>query len=174
MSKSKGKAKNIKMLVLDVDGVLTDSGLYYDHQGRVMKRFNVKDGLGIKMAQSQDLEIAVITGLNHNAVETRVRELGIEHYYAGNHEKVPLLEDLCNKTGLTMDEVAYVGDDWVDAGVMKRVGLSIAVADAVPEILELADMVTSRGGGQGAVREAIMFILESQGLAEKLWDNWTE
>ena len=157
------RAKKIKLLVLDVDGVLTDGGLYYDSQGRVMKRFNVQDGLGIKVAQAWGLEVAVITGLNHNAVEARVRELGIEEYHAGNVEKVPLIETMRQKKGLTYEEIAYLGDDWVDAGVMRLVGLPLAVANAKPEVLALAAWVSRRQGGHGAVREAVSFILEAKG-----------
>lgn len=167
-------AKNIRLLVLDVDGVLTDGGLYYDHEGRVTKRFNVQDGFGIKAAQAAGLEIAVITGLNHGAVESRVRELGIEDYYAGNFEKVPLLEELRRNKGLDFSQIAYLGDDWVDAGVMKRVGLAMAVANAQPEILDMAAWTASKSGGHGAVREAIAFILRSQGKLEDIWRRWAE
>lgn len=167
-------AEKVKLLVLDVDGVLTDGGLYYDHQGNVSKRFNVQDGFGIKAAQSAGLDVAVITGLNHVAVESRVRELGIEDYYAGNYEKVPLIEDLRSKKGLEFSEIAYLGDDWVDAGVMKRVGLPMAVANAQPEILDIAAWTADKRGGHGAVREAIAFILHSQGKLEDIWRRWAE
>lgn len=158
------RARKIRLLVLDVDGVLTDGGLYYDSQGRVMKRFHVQDGLGIKVAQASGLEIAVITGLNHNAVEARCRELGITEYLAGNFEKVPLIEALRQKKGLGFDEIAFLGDDWVDAGVMRLVGLPMAVANAQPEVLSLAAWVSQKHGGHGAVREAIAFILDAKGL----------
>ncbi len=166
-------AKGIKLLILDVDGVLTDGGLYYDHEGRVSKRFNVQDGLGIKLAQSMGLDIAVITGLNHKAVESRVTELGITDYYAGNFDKVPLLEELRNKKGLELDQIAYLGDDWVDLGVMKRVGLPMAVSNAQPEVLEAAAWVSGKPGGHGAVREAIAFILSRQGLLEDALERWS-
>lgn len=165
-------ARHIRLLILDVDGVLTDGGLYYDHAGNVTKRFNVQDGLGIKLAQAADLEVAVITGLNHASVETRVRELGIREYHAGHVDKAKLLEDMCQARGLVPAQVAYLGDDWVDAGIMQRVGLPMAVPNAQPEILALAQWVPQRSGGQGAVRETIAFLLRIQGKLDGLWRKW--
>ncbi|XPV77749.1 MAG: KdsC family phosphatase [Desulfovibrio sp.] len=168
----KDKAAKIKMLILDCDGVLTDGGLYYDHEGPVVKRFNAKDGLGIKLAQRAGLKLAVVSGLQHKAVETRMDELGIDDYYAGFFRKVPVLEEICGKHNLQLDEIAFLGDDWVDAGAMLRVGLPMAVLDAVPEILNIALWTSTLKGGHGAVREAIHFILQSQGLIEELFDEW--
>lgn len=162
----------IRMLILDVDGVMTDGGLYYDSQGRIMKRFNVQDGLGIKAAQAAGLEIAVITGLSSAAVESRVTELGITHYFHGHINKVPLLKRLAEDSGYGLDEMAYLGDDWVDAGPMLKVGVPMAVANAQPEIKNIARMVTEKSGGHGAVREAIMLILEARGLREEQWQKW--
>ncbi|SNR60424.1 3-deoxy-D-manno-octulosonate 8-phosphate phosphatase (KDO 8-P phosphatase) [Humidesulfovibrio mexicanus] len=162
----------IKLLVLDVDGVLTDGGLYYDHEGRVSKRFNVQDGLGIKIAQSFGLDVAVTTGLNHGAVEKRVRELGIAEYHAGHVDKAPLVDGICGRLGLERAEVAYLGDDWVDAGVMRSVGLPMAVLNAQPEILALARWVSTRPGGHGAVREAVMFLLRCRGQYDAAWEKW--
>ena len=167
-------AKNIKLLVLDVDGVLTDGGLYYGDDGIVMKRFHVQDGLGIKLAQAVGLEIGVITGLDQKPVEARVRELGITHYYPGRHKKAPLFEDMCAKAGVDLSEAAFMGDDWVDLGVLKLAGLAMCVPNAVPEVIEASHWVSSRSGGQGAVREAISFILEARGLKETALKKWTE
>ncbi|WP_316900418.1 HAD hydrolase family protein [Pseudodesulfovibrio indicus] len=167
-------AKNIKLLVLDVDGVLTDGGLYYDDNGMAMKRFSVQDGLGIKMAQAVGLEIGVITGLDQKPVEARVRELGIRHYHSGKHKKVPLFEDICAKVGVDPSEAAYMGDDWIDLGPMARAGLALCVPNAVPEVLEAADWVSTRNGGNGAVREAIMLILEARGLKEQALQRWVD
>lgn len=166
-------ARKIRLMVLDVDGVLTDGGLYYDAEGRIMKRFDVQDGLGIKLAQGAGMTFAVITGLNSSAVEKRVRELGVEEYHPGHHRKVPVLEAILERRGLTWDQVAYVGDDWVDAAPMKRVGLPMAVANAQPEILGLAAWISRAGGGRGAVREAVMFVLRARGEIEPLWEDWT-
>lgn len=166
------RAEKIKLLILDVDGVLTDGGLYYDHKGNVTKRFNVQDGLGIKFAQQAGLELAVITGLNHGAVEKRVTELGITEYYPGQKEKLPFYEKLLADKGFTDEEVAYIGDDWIDAPVMVRVGLPMAVKNAQPEIFGIAGWISSKEGGHGAVREAISFILTAQGRLDKIWKEW--
>ncbi|WP_027179647.1 KdsC family phosphatase [Maridesulfovibrio bastinii] len=165
-------ARNIKLIILDVDGVLTDGGIYYDHEGHISKRFNVQDGLGIKLAQSTGLEISVITGLDNEAVRTRITELGITDYYPGNPRKVPFFEKLLVMKNLSPEQVAYVGDDWVDAAVMKRVGLPMAVSNAQPEIKGLARWISSRKGGNGAVREALSFIMQCQGTLEKVWKEW--
>lgn len=161
-------------MVLDVDGVLTDGGLHYDAEGRISKRFHVQDGLGIKMGQKAGLAFAVITGLESSAVSHRVRELGIEHYFPGQVSKVPVLLNLIRMTGVALEEMAYVGDDWVDAAPMARVGLPMAVKDAVPEILDLAAWVSSRPGGHGAVREAVMFVLRAKGLYGQIWQGWRQ
>jgi len=157
------RARGIALLVLDVDGVLTDGGIYLDARGEVTKRFHVHDGLGIKVAQAEGIEVAVITGLDHPAVAARMRDLGIEEYHPGFKNKVETLRDILRRKGLTPKQVAYLGDDWVDAGPLRLVGLPMAVCDAQPEILELACWVSSRPGGQGAVREAIRFLLTASG-----------
>nr|WP_286182019.1 HAD-IIIA family hydrolase [Desulfovibrio sp. Huiquan2017] len=167
-------ARKIKLLVLDVDGVLTDGGLYYGDEGLLVKRFNVQDGLGIKVAQAMGLEVGVITGLNQKPVENRVRELGIQHYYAGHHRKVPLFEEMCEKAGVDPQEAAYMGDDWIDLAVMRRAGLALCVPNAVPEVIEAADWISARQGGHGAVREAIAFILEARGLKEQALQHWVD
>jgi len=167
-------AGQVKLIILDVDGVLTDGGLYYDRTGQSMKRFHVQDGLGIKMAASTGLQFAVITGLDSPAVAQRVTELGITHYFPGYLRKMPILHDLVTTTGIALEEMAYVGDDWVDATPMSKVGFPVAVANARPEILQLAAWVTTAMGGQGAVRETIDFILRAQGTFEDLWQNWLQ
>lgn len=169
---AKSRAEKIKLLILDVDGVLTDGGLYYDHEGNVTKRFNVQDGLGIKFAQQAGIDLAVITGLNHGAVEKRVTELGITDYYPGQREKLPFYEKLLKEKGLKDEEVAYIGDDWIDVPVMLRVGLPMAVRNAQPEIFGISKWISSRKGGRGAVREAISFILEAQGKLDEIWKEW--
>lgn len=168
------RARAIKLLVLDCDGVLTDGTLYYGEDGSVQKRFNVQDGLGIKLAQSAGLEFAVISGLSHAGVEKRVRDLGITRYQGGHHRKVPLLDQFRTELGLGWEQVAFMGDDWVDAAVMRKVGLPLSVPNAQPEILELAAWVSSRPGGQGAVREAVNLLLRAQGLYQDLWQQWRD
>jgi 3-deoxy-D-manno-octulosonate 8-phosphate phosphatase (KDO 8-P phosphatase) len=153
------RAKNISLLVLDVDGVMTDGGIYVDAKGGIAKRFHVHDGLGIKLAQAAGLEIAVISGLDSPAVAARIKELGIAEYHPGYHHKVPVLKDICARRSVSLEQTAYLGDDWVDAGPMKVVGLPMAVANAQPEIVDLALWVSCAAGGQGAVREAVRFVL---------------
>ncbi len=165
-------AKRVKLLVTDVDGVLTDGGLHYDHDGAIHKRFDVQDGLGIKAAQGLGLEVAVITGLNSEAVRTRVEELGIAHYVAGRVEKVSALEAICRDVGVSFCETAYIGDDWVDLAPMAVVGLPLAVPNAQPETLRQALHVLARPGGRGAVREAIRFILFCQGRLQDETARW--
>ena len=163
----------IKILVLDVDGVLTDGGLYYDLQNQVMKRFNVQDGLGIKIAQSSGIKIAVITGLVSAAVEARIWDLGIEDYYAGFQNKGNCLDEIRKKYSLEWQEMAYLGDDWVDLSVMSKVGLPLAVANAQPEVKNIAKYITLAQGGQGAVREIVRHLLMAQGKYEAVLAAWS-
>lgn len=167
-------ARTVRLIILDVDGVLTDGGLYYNEIGCALKRFDVQDGLGIKMAQQAGLEFAVITGLDSEVVRCRITELGVRHYYPGHHRKAPLLRELAEKTGIALAHMAYVGDDWVDAAPMTLVGLPMAVANARPEILRLATWIAKATGGRGAVREAIDFILHAQNKLDALWQDWSQ
>lgn len=171
---AESRARAVRLLVLDVDGVLTDGGLYYDHAGQVSKRFDVQDGLGIRLAQQAGIEVAVITGLDSEAVSSRIRRLGIIHYHAGIKNKFPVLQAICAKTGISLEQTAYIGDDWVDAEPMSRVGFPVAVANARPHILSLACLRTGRSGGRGAVREGIEYILAAQGSLERLWASFLE
>ncbi len=166
-------ARQVRLLILDVDGVLTDGGLYYDQDGRIAKRFNVQDGLGIKLAQYAGLELAAISGLSSPAVEVRLLELGITDYFAGYRHKLPLLQKLSEAKNIPFAQMAYLGDDWVDAQAMSSVGLPMAVANAQPEIKKLALWTTAAPGGHGAARQAIRFILQAQGRLEELWTKWT-
>jgi len=166
-------ARGVRLLVLDVDGVLTDGGLYYDAQGAIGKRFNVQDGLGIKLAQSAGVEVAVITGLDSQAVETRVRELGVQEYFAGHVKKRAILEELVSRKGLSMQSVAYLGDDWVDLTPLTMVGLPMAVANAQPVLKRKALWVSRAEGGHGAVREAVRFILMAQGVLTRMREAWS-
>lgn len=174
MKEASELARNIRALVLDVDGVFTDGGLYYDADGCVTKRFNVQDGLGVKLAQAAGIEVAVITGLSHKAVEVRVRELGITEYHHGHIDKLPLLKEVRDSLDVEFSQMAYLGDDWVDAEVMRNVGLPMAVANAQPEILEIAAWVSTVPGGSGAVREAVRFILEARGKLDSMWREWSK
>ena len=166
--------RSIRMLVCDVDGVLTDGGLYYDDLGRVSKRFHVQDGLGIKLAQAAGLEIGLTTGLESEAVRLRALELGIREYHAGAKNKASLVRTICRRNHLQPAQIAYLADDWVDAPALRLVGLPMAVQNAQPEIKRLCSWIGERCGGQGAVREAIRFILEAQGKLDALWRQWAE
>lgn len=167
-------AREVRLLALDVDGVLTDGGLVYDAAGQVSKRFHVRDGFGLKLAQAAGLDIAVISGLNHGAVAARMRELGVEEYHGGHNRKVPLLAEILARKGLEWRQVAFLGDDWVDAAALRRVGLPMAVADADDRVQALALWVAGLGGGQGAVRQAIDFILAAQGRLDQEWRAWLD
>ncbi len=165
-------ARDIRVIVLDCDGVLTDGGLYYDAQGNVSKRFNVQDGLGIKIAQKCGVHVAVITGLESAAVTARIEDLGIDDYYAGFLDKMGCLEQIRERHGVTAEQMAYVGDDWVDLAPMNAVGLPVAVANAQPEVRDAARLVTLASGGHGAVREVIRFVLKAQGKLNEARGSW--
>lgn len=166
------RAARVKMLLCDVDGVFTDGGLYYDARGRVSKRFHVQDGFGVKLAQQAGLKIGVITGLDSEAVQFRMDELGITEYHAGYRDKKELLAGICTRNDLCPEELAYLGDDWVDGGLLSRVGLPMAVANAQPEVKSMCPWVSQREGGSGAVREAICFLLQARGDLEQARQEW--
>lgn len=157
-------AKNIKLLILDVDGVLTDGSIILDNEGNEFKIFHVRDGHGIKMLVRAGVQVAIVTGRQSKVVERRARELGITEVYQRSHIKTVAFDHIIKKYGLNEKEVAYVGDDIVDIPVFKRVGLSVAVDDAMAEIKDYALMVTENRGGRGAVREVCDFLLKAKGL----------
>jgi len=157
--KLKERLGRIKLLLLDVDGVLTDGGLYYSNGGEHMKKFCVRDGLGIKLVQQADIEVAFVTGLESKLVVERARELGIREARQGCLEKEPAVEEIIKLRGFDWEQVAYVGDDLIDVGVMRRVGFAAAVADAMPGAKAAAHYVTTLPGGKGAVREVCDLIL---------------
>ncbi len=157
------KAKKIKLLLLDVDGVLTDGTIILDNQGNELKAFHVRDGHGIKLAQRSGIAIGIITGRKSEVVNIRARELGILEVYQGAHEKILAYESVIAKYRVEDGEVAYMGDDIVDVEIFKRVGMAVGVADADPAIRPHVDLITKTEGGRGAVREFINFMLKSQG-----------
>lgn len=160
------RAKQVKLIVFDVDGVLTDGGLYFDDAGQELKAFHSRDGLGMKMLKSSGVEIAIITGRTSNVVTHRMNNLGIQHVYQGQSEKLPAFLALIDKLGVDEHEVAYVGDDVVDLPIMRRVGFSVAVQDAHEWVKQHAHWQTPHGGGRGAARDVCEFILEAQGKLE--------
>ena len=161
------RAKNIKLLILDVDGVLTDGRIIFGRDGELMKNFHAKDGLGITAAHRAGLKTAIITGRESQIVHLRSSELKIVDVYQGSMDKVEALAALLMKYKLTLAETAYIGDDLTDLSVMVQVGLSCAVANAAAEVKQHAHFVTTHQGGHGAVREVVELILKSQ-------DKWDE
>ena len=156
------KAANIRLIVFDVDGVLTDGSLYIGDDGQEYKAFNSKDGHGMVMLQHSGVEIAIITGRSSEVVRIRMASLGIQRVYQGKREKLPAYEELKQITGLGDEQIAYVGDDVVDLPVMTRAGLAITVQDAHPLAKQHAHWVTPSGGGRGAAREVCELIMDAQ------------
>jgi len=167
-------AKNIKLLILDVDGVLTDGRIILDNEGNELKAFHVRDGHGIKMLAKAGIQVAIITGRYSKVVERRAKELGITEVYQRCHIKTVAFEHIIGKYGLTEKEVAYMGDDIVDIPVFKMVGLPIAVSDAEDEARKYAVLVTRNRGGRGAVREICDFLLKAKGLWETVTREYFE
>ena len=155
--------KQIKLLLLDVDGVLTDGAITYTDQGDEIKRFSVKDGLGLRLLMDAGIRVGIITGRRSRALAARCANLGIDLLYDGVKDKVTALETILDKTGILPCETAFAGDDLPDICVMKRVGLAIAVADAAGEVRQAARLVTRNRGGDGAVREVCEQILKAKG-----------
>ena len=166
------KAKNIKLLILDVDGVLTDGKLFFDEQGREYKAFNARDGLGIKLLQKAGIRVAVISGRSSKPVALRMEMLGIDLVYLGQSDKNHAFQDIIARVGCTTEQAAHVGDDLIDLPVLNQVGLAIAVQDANEQILPYVDWQTSLSGGQGAVREVCDFILQAQGKLTEIIESF--
>ena len=160
------KAASIRLIVFDVDGVLTDGSLYIGDDGQEYKAFHSKDGHGMVMLQHAGVEIAIITGRSSEVVRIRMASLGIERVYQGKREKLPAYEELKQITGFSDQQIAYVGDDVVDLPVMTRVGFAIAVQDAHPLTKQHAHWVTPSGGGRGAAREVCELIMDAQGTLQ--------
>lgn len=156
------KAKKIKCLICDVDGVLTDGRLYMDNSGNELKAFHVQDGMGLKLLMSAGIDVAVITTSKHAIIEHRMKQLGIQHYYTGQVDKQNAFKLLKEKLKIDFEEFAYIGDDLPDRPIMLQVGMAVAVSNAVKEIKEFAHYVTTLGGGKGGVRELADLILASQ------------
>ncbi len=166
------KLAKIKLLLLDVDGVMTDGRIIYDNQGNELKAFDVKDGHGLKMLQRAGINIGIITGRKSELVAKRAAELGIEILYQKALNKLDPYREILAEQGLTDEQVAYVGDDVVDLPILRRVGFSATVADAVPEVLPLVDYVASRPGGRGAVREICDLLIKASGQWERLTERY--
>ncbi len=170
------RAKAIKCVIFDVDGVLTDGSLYFDNQGEEVKAFNSKDGHGIRMLIESGVEVAIITGRKSDLVMHRANNLKLspELIFQGYRDKRPAFRDLLKKTGFTKEEIAYVGDDVIDLPVMSQVGLAIAVGDAHWFVKQQAHMTTEGNGGKGAGREACEYILMAQNKLNDLLQSYLQ
>jgi len=168
------KAKKLKLLILDVDGVLTDGRLFFDDKGKEYKCFHARDGHGIKLLRQTGVEVAVISGRKSNSVALRMKSLGVEYVYQGHENKIAAFNEIIQSLSIQPEQVAHVGDDLLDLPIMKRVGLSIAVNDANDPVKEYADWCTRTPGGQGAVREICDFIMQSQGTFESILKSYMQ
>lgn len=160
------KAANIRLLIFDVDGVLTDGSLFIGDDGQEYKAFHSQDGHGMKMLQASGVDIAIITGRQSKVVSHRMDSLGIDHVYQGQLEKLPAYEQLLGKLNLQASQVAYVGDDVVDLPVMTRVGFAVAVQDAHNLVKQHSHWITPSRGGRGAAREVCELIMQAQGTLD--------
>lgn len=161
LDKVRRQAQDVRLLALDVDGVLTDGKLQFDAEGRECKVFHVRDGYGIRKVIEAGIEVAIISGRDSLPVQARATELGIRHVYLGIGDKLPVLKMLASELGINMQQIAYVGDDVPDTPCLEAAGLAIAVADAHPSLDALADWHTHSGGGMGAVREVCDLLLDA-------------
>jgi 3-deoxy-D-manno-octulosonate 8-phosphate phosphatase (KDO 8-P phosphatase) len=166
------KAEKIRLLICDVDGVLTDGSLFFGDDGQEYKAFNSLDGHGIKMLQESGIQIAIITGRTSNVVLHRMKNLSITTIYQGQSDKLIAFQQLLDDFNFNADEVAYMGDDVIDLPVMIRVGLAVAVANAHELVKQHADMTTDNRGGHGAVREFCEFIIKAQGNYDSLMSRY--
>ncbi|MDP2572958.1 3-deoxy-manno-octulosonate-8-phosphatase KdsC [Vibrio penaeicida] len=156
-------AKNLKLLICDVDGVFSDGLVYMGNQGEELKTFHTRDGYGIKALMSAGIEIAIITGRQSKIVENRMTALGISLIYQGQDDKLKAYADICEKLNIAPEQTGYIGDDLIDWSVMEKVGLKVCVADGHPLLVKRANYVTHIKGGHGAVREVCDLVLEARG-----------
>lgn len=157
------KLLNIKLLLLDVDGVMTDGSIIYNDSGEEIKVFCVRDGLGIRMLMESGINVGIVTGRSSDALHHRCKNLHIQQIFDGISDKAAALDKITEKTGIKNHEIAYIGDDLPDISIMRKVGIPIAVADAHENVIEVAHMVTSAKGGAGAIREVSEAIVKAQG-----------
>ena len=161
------RAKKVKLIVFDVDGVLTDGSLFYGDNGEEYKAFYARDGLGMKLLMRTGVQIGIITARNSQLVKHRMDSLGIEHLYQGRLDKLAAFEDLIKKLNLSYEQTSFVGDDVVDLPVMKKVGLAITVQDAHPLVIDNAHWQTPLNGGRGAARNACELIMQAQNTLDE-------
>ena len=166
------KLKSIKILILDVDGVLTDGRVIYTDSGEEIKRFDVRDGHGLKLLMRSGIEVILLTGRESKVVLHRARDLGIEHVYQKALKKIEVYKTILAHRNLEDKDVGFVGDDLVDLPVLRKVGFSAAVPDAVPEVKEIVDYITTKKGGEGAVREICELLLKAQNKWEAVTEKY--
>ena len=153
----------IKLFISDVDGTLTDGGMYYNASGEIMKKFNTRDAFGLRLLKENNIEVALISGEKSSIVTARAEKLNLDKVYLGITNKLPVVEQLCIDMDISLVDVAFIGDDLNDLESMQKVGLSFAVGDAEEKVKKHADIITKRSGGCGAVREAVNYILQLKG-----------
>ncbi len=168
------KARQVRLVIMDVDGVLTDGKAFYGGSSLEVLAFDIRDGTGIKYLHRSGIRTALMTGRDIPAVRDRALTLGIEEVVQGAKVKKEAYESIRERAGLTDAQIAYIGDDLPDIPVMRMVGLAVAVSDAPPEVIEHADIVTERRGGEGAVREMAEFILKAQGKWEEILSRYLD
>lgn len=160
------RLEKIKLLILDVDGVMTDGGLTIGDDGQEYKTFHSHDGLGMKLLKASGVNVAIITGRTSNVVKQRAESTGVAHFYQGADNKLVAFNDLLEKSGLQAEQCGFMGDDVVDLPPMRKSGLAIAVPDSPDLLLQYAHYVTKKSGGRGAVREVCELIMQAQGTFE--------
>lgn len=164
--------EQIKLVATDVDGTLTDGGMYYTTSGETFKRFYVRDGLGVNLLQAAGIDVSLISSDDSPVISNRAQRLGITHCFSGIRDKIGAVESLCQTTGLAFENVAFFGDDLQDYAVMQRVGFAAAVGDAHPLVKGIASYVCRCDGGQGAFRELAEYIIEQKGLqVQDIWEQ---
>jgi 3-deoxy-D-manno-octulosonate 8-phosphate phosphatase (KDO 8-P phosphatase) len=171
---AQSRAARIKLMVFDIDGVMTDGGLHYTDDGKELKTFNVHDGLGLKLMQRAGIELAIVTGRTSEVVACRAADLGIEYVFQGVANKRAVVAGLIEKLGIPWTETAFMGDDFIDLPAMLQCGFAVAPANAHPRVKERAHIVTAAAGGHGAVREAVEFVMAAQGKLETLFASYLE
>jgi 3-deoxy-D-manno-octulosonate 8-phosphate phosphatase (KDO 8-P phosphatase) len=167
LAEAREKAKNIRLMIFDADGVLTDGAIYVGEGGELFKAFDARDGLGISLWKHLGGDAAIITGRESKMLALRAARLGIDKVYQGSVPKIETYRKLKEQTGYRDEEIAYIGDDLIDLPVMRQAGLALAVGDAVHEVCDVADVIASCDGGRGAVRELLEFVLKAQGKWEQ-------